>query len=201
MTIIGYDETPIVQYEILSNEQRCKLYHDKTKYDTGYNFIGYYLNDQEEICVTQKYRNNFIKNKDQGNRAVIFFWIGFAYLYLLLIIFCAIETLFKFLIMKYYNIDIDYHPDQGQGRGAPKYKKVPKTDIGLHMNLIKQIDNNSCVVGPNMKDLCAYCTEELGDGKRIVSLPCAHWFHHECLDIAKEHAKNNFKCPTCQSEV
>ncbi|KAJ8559867.1 hypothetical protein K7X08_003925 [Anisodus acutangulus] len=45
---------------------------------------------------------------------------------------------------------------------------------------------------------CPICLEEFRMGNEVRGLPCAHYFHVECID---EWLRLNVKCPRCRSSV
>ena len=47
-------------------------------------------------------------------------------------------------------------------------------------------------------DLCIFCQHSFAAGEEVVTLPCFHHFHSECLD---PWLKIHKKCPTCQIEI
>lgn len=43
---------------------------------------------------------------------------------------------------------------------------------------------------------CVICLEEMKKDKKIVMTSCAHFYHKECLEMAKENG-----CPICRREI
>ena len=46
---------------------------------------------------------------------------------------------------------------------------------------------------------CSICLSDLEEGDLIRTLPCNHYFHHECIDEWLI-TKNALNCPMCRSE-
>eukprot|EP00088_Acartia_fossae_P003212 TRINITY_DN1132_c0_g1_i5.p1 TRINITY_DN1132_c0_g1~~TRINITY_DN1132_c0_g1_i5.p1 ORF type:complete len:140 (+),score=46.57 TRINITY_DN1132_c0_g1_i5:145-564(+) len=45
---------------------------------------------------------------------------------------------------------------------------------------------------------CATCLEKIAGEDEVVSLPCGHLFHYECIDQWFNKSKN---CPTCRKDA
>eukprot|EP00391_Amoebophrya_sp_Ameob2_P001438 CAMPEP_0179001752 /NCGR_PEP_ID=MMETSP0795-20121207/11561_1 /TAXON_ID=88552 /ORGANISM="Amoebophrya sp., Strain Ameob2" /LENGTH=361 /DNA_ID=CAMNT_0020695213 /DNA_START=1558 /DNA_END=2643 /DNA_ORIENTATION=+ len=46
---------------------------------------------------------------------------------------------------------------------------------------------------------CAVCCEEFGETDQVISLPCNHVFHHEC--VLEWFKRGNRECPLCRRDV
>ena len=60
----------------------------------------------------------------------------------------------------------------------------------------KQVDDQ--MLGPEGRAECTICISEVTRGEQVVSLPCKHWFHDECVVMwLKEHNT----CPVCRNPI
>ncbi len=45
---------------------------------------------------------------------------------------------------------------------------------------------------------CVICLEEFQNGDEVITLPCFHLYHKQCI---KDWLKKNGSCPICKKEV
>ncbi|KAL3524240.1 hypothetical protein ACH5RR_017074 [Cinchona calisaya] len=73
---------------------------------------------------------------------------------------------------------------------------------GLSEDLISRLPRFKYKTGlfskKRRKDECVICCSEYKSGARLITLPCAHQYHSECIT---RWLKLNKNCPVCQEEV
>ncbi|XP_062193378.1 E3 ubiquitin-protein ligase At1g12760-like isoform X3 [Phragmites australis] len=107
--------------------------------------------------------------------------------------------------------------DLGQTRGAtqelidalPTYKFKPKRNKNWgidHASSSENLDEGG-ILGPGTKKervvsaedaVCCICLTKYGDDDELRELPCAHFFHVQCVD---KWLKINAVCPLCKTEI
>lgn len=45
---------------------------------------------------------------------------------------------------------------------------------------------------------CPICADKIGEGKKIIALPCGHLFHSSCIAT---YLDMNTKCPICRIDI
>lgn len=188
ITIIGNENNYVIgKFIYLKQQYNCKMHDYKEISNVGYSFDGYYRNLNE--CFSSKHYNKYIINKNNYNRRQ-----NLLALYVLFLI-CTTFILgvpTTILIEKYEDME----------KNEIKYEKVYTSEF---LNLKKQIEMNSFVKIQNLNDLCIYCQEKLSNEDEIIGLPCAHYFHENCInvnEINKINLKNHtFICPVCIQHI
>lgn len=78
-----------------------------------------------------------------------------------------------------------------QSNAAP-----PATQAAIERLEKKKLDDK--MIGTDGKAECTICIDELVKGDEVSVLPCAHWFHGECVTLwLKEHNT----CPICRAPI
>ncbi|KAI1341578.1 hypothetical protein F5Y15DRAFT_361087 [Xylariaceae sp. FL0016] len=60
----------------------------------------------------------------------------------------------------------------------------------------KKLDEE--MLGPDLKGDCSICIENMNAGDEAMVLPCAHWFHEDCVSA---WLKLHDSCPICRAPV
>ncbi|MCL7051263.1 hypothetical protein MKW94_027406 [Papaver nudicaule] len=105
--------------------------------------------------------------------------VGFAWLY------AAYATIFCCLLCS--------QVDRNHTRGA-----ATETIIGLPTYKFKMSDRNGDDQDTNSEGLCCICLEKYADNDELRELPCAHFFHVDCVD---KWLKKNGSCPLCKRDI
>ena len=99
--------------------------------------------------------------------------------------------------------------------GATPYPQITGTDISLcdkNFHLIMDLMKPGCVgdesadfrrmklglIGDN-KTECSFCIDVLRENHKIVTLPCFHVFHDECIMLSVNSGSST--CPDCQMDL
>ena len=105
------------------------------------------------------------------------------------------------------------HPDGGENKPGVsdeakarwdrfEYKSISSlTNRGHHgSDLGQKGDDNNDVAKDisNNEPACSICLCEYEKGDRLVSLPCNHVFHEDCITSWTDH---NTRCPLCNADL
>lgn len=106
MTIIEHQyDLNVLQYQLSNNVFICVLHHsDDNKYSVDDTINGYYLHENQNTCVTENYRNKFIKGRDYENRFAIFFGISIAGIVGMIILSVWLQHLINLIVLPFVYI-------------------------------------------------------------------------------------------------
>ncbi|XP_073035306.1 E3 ubiquitin-protein ligase RING1-like [Primulina eburnea] len=73
------------------------------------------------------------------------------------------------------------------------YGMVPATDSSIKTLKIKTV-----TLRENEDESCSICLEDFYTGCEVLSMPCSHIFHEDCI---KKWLKTSHYCPICRLEM